>query len=210
MLTDPDEVDTTDMTWQWYRAATPNPAGNADGEADAGTACNTGDAIITPTVSNPNDIDSVNERRHFLESASPGGTVWDSDLGGKLTRIHAGRRRPRLGACGPAVAYSDDAGDPTSQDDPTTTNDEELEATYAGTEWPVKKEDTENDAPIFTVDGMVDNTDGSSSEGEHVPQYLRDAPNLRRWLYGIESGEHNYAGLGRHGFPCDRHLSGRG
>ena len=168
VLTDPDKVDTTKaMAWQWYRAAAVT---NANGEPGADdTAC----AAITPTASNPNDIDTVNERRHFLESTSPGVLAWIAISGAnshEYTPV-----ADDLGHClRVAVAYSDAAGDPTSHDDPTTTNDEGLEATYAGTEWPVKKEDTENDAPIFTVDGVTA-SDTGAVEGEHVLQY-RESP----------------------------------
>ena len=170
VLTDPDTVDTTEaMAWQWYRAADPSPSANTAGEPDDGAAC----TAITPTASNPNNIDTVDERRHFLESTSPGASAWTAISGAnshEYTPV-----ADDLGHClRVAVAYSDAAGDPTSHDDPTTPNDEGLEATYAGTEWPVKKEDTENDAPIFTVDGATDSTTGAV-EGEHVPQY-RESP----------------------------------
>ena len=123
---------------------------------------NTGVRYYTRQPATPMTSTLVNERRHFLEQRQPW-YCWcewhycfmGSDLRDKLTRIQAGRRMTSVTACGPAVAYSDAAGDPTSKDDSTTTNnDEELEATFAGTEWPVKKEDTQNDAPIFTVDGL--------------------------------------------------------
>ena len=154
-LTDPDSDTPEDETWQWYRAV---GFRNENGVPGAGDACitdtrtgNTG-VEITPEFSNPNGADLVNELRHFLEIANPGtqtdGTrVWEvieGAMSSGYTPVVAD-----LGRCLRAtVTYSDGVN-------PTSRQYGGLEATFAGTEWPVKRIDTDNDPPIFTANGVV-------------------------------------------------------
>ena len=43
----------------------------------------------------------------------------------------------------------------TEQDDLDTTVDETMEGAFKGSEFPVKRPDDRNDAPVFTMDGMI-------------------------------------------------------
>ena len=102
VLTDPDKVDTTKaMAMAVVQGGRPPLMKMVNlvlllehqHVSHAGATGATG-VLITPEFSNPNGIDAVNERRHFLESANPGavaGTavVWKRSRG----QTHANTRR---------------------------------------------------------------------------------------------------------------------
>ena len=114
-------------------------------------------------------IDTVDERRHFVENDDPGDAVWEeitgatSDTYTPVQVLDANevtlstRIQTTVGACGPRFRYEDGI-DPTQvADDPSTTMvNEVLEGTWAATEHPVKAIDERNKEPVFTDDGMFD------------------------------------------------------
>ena len=55
-------------------------------------------------------------------------------------------------------------------DDLDTAVDETMEGAYKGSEFPVKRPDDRNDAPVFTIDGEIDDTDG----GKVVSRYTAE------------------------------------
>ena len=114
------------------------------------------------------DVDTVNERRHFVENDDPGDAVWEEITGATsdtYTPVQVLDANEDLidedsdnGRCLRATVSYEDGIDPTQvADDPSTTMvNEALEGTWAATEHPVKAIDEQNKEPVFTADGMFD------------------------------------------------------
>ena len=77
------------------------------------------------------------------------------------------------------VTYRDDV-DRThaEQDDTETAVDETLEATFKGSEFPVKPIDEENDAPVFTDNGMAD----GNAESRYTAERMENTTGVPRTI----------------------------
>ena len=175
-LRDPDTNEDnppTEVKWQWYRETA------AAANARTTTYCSN----TTPITGSADSADGVNERRHYVEidypdppPANPSGwtpTGWE-----KIPGATSDTYRPSdnmetpdddtetttdVGRCLRATVTYRDGGVRPDQVDRThtaadvreTTVDETLEATFQGTEQPVKAIDERNKHPQFTDNGAI-------------------------------------------------------
>ena len=162
MLADADGPIERTIKWQWYRTVDNDLADNEAEEIRP--VCDPRD----PEDGLADGVDTVDQRRHFVENDDPGGTAWEEITGATLDTytpvqvLNADdeviEEDSDIGRCLRATVSYEDGVDPTqvADDDSTNKVNEALEGTWAATEHPVKAIDEQNKEPVFTDDGDFD------------------------------------------------------